>query len=1729
MAERNHDEMMARAALAAAYERGYYARRQRIASSLTSEQMGFLEGNQYGLSIQHTLEAALRDPRIRPSAYLEDWMGWLFDKVFSARVRDEILYFADRMSEYPFGVRSTRRSLRARDHGAYADWLCSLIRSYFTSLGEDVSLDRILDRRMPEDFLAYVDTYPWREGYCAWQVAYALDHDEPAVEASVRRILTEENGAGRVTHALIRGVMLSHRTELHALMGKLLLAARLQEGLRQAICECADGGTAEAFLTILHVITENNLIRFSSVKRAVGTWLGLMTAESGATERISAKSIRLIEECLTDECARERYLLSEDAMELYIALWSYGFFDIHEAVKHICEMAVSGTPHQLLVASYFAENLDLSYVTSRIAGQVLRRYHERTDLLAVWLPLLLHGTYYALWRSDKHPVSLSTWFDSPEELDGYYDMLKGCLAAFEGKQKTFSPCIFPWHEVTLKRSDLAEAVGTLAALSQDTTKIDEACELIGSFSADHRDVYIKVLLREPRTETCRRTALAMLTDKSTSARREAWEIVRTMTLSGDEYRTVESYLRFKSSDIRHDTMQLLLRQEDGALAACLTRLLASTKEDVRLGAMDMLTQLRKDDTRRALADRFTEMLADRADDGTLSEKEKLMLSQLVPSVRKKEIPKLFSSGDRYLPPMPDPARFEPCFASFAKCFPDSALPTTLDGRKQKRSFAELLRSMWKPTDVCASASEAAEDLRSLSAWIEEHKTASFTNSLGETFLLGDISLRYVREIPSLNSLWDTWAKQVQLTNGRLIRALILFRAYSRSDIYTKDCDDVIRTVFGAGFERRPALPHENIVDLALRTLSTVLPPALRRELAIALTVWFMCAVPDDKVLLNAPVWEDRPGKIRPAHLLAHRQLLTLYAWLTCRNDETLDTVFPLAVASAERCLAASKGGVRSEPDGYPMQQAWRRALLMPYAYETTPFAVVGVRAYLSAAFRGIITKPQLYAFLMHADNIQSAMETVTDVTVRVYERDRKHVTRESGYRERRLESSVRDFLGKETDPDEEDTKLLRFVTEIYEEMIPVMLDTELARGNGITPYTIGMTSIARIYGARRFADILGALGSDTIVRSAYYGWESTTGRREVLSYLLSVCVPSDGDTAETLAEALAGRGIKKGRLIEAALYAPAWISLVGEYLGIPSFESVCYYFIAHMNERFDDRRRAIIARYTPLTEEELNEGAFDVAWFRTAYASIGEKEFNLIYDAAKYISDGTKHTRARKYADAAIGRFRVEEQERIISDKRNKDLLMAYALIPLAGEEDLIRRYLFIQRFKKESRQFGAQRIASEGKAVEMALRNLATNAGYADTMRLTLRMETKVMEESRVWLAPQTAEDVTLSLSLDENGRAELTASKNGKVLKSIPQRIKKHETVLSLTEWKKTLTEQYRRSRIMLETAMEDGTRFTYGELLSLTEHAVLAPMLGNLVFIGDDVTGFLTRDGLCDAMGTCRTLAEDAELRLAHPYDLYARGCWRDYQRVLYERQIRQPFRQVFRELYVKTEDERDTYRSLRYAGNQIQPAKTVAVLKGRRWVADIEDGLQKIYYKENIVASIYALADWFSPADIEAPTLEWVCFTDRRTWRELKLSEIPDVIFSEVMRDVDLAVSVAHAGGVDPETSHSTVEMRAAILSFVLPMFGIQNVRVEGHHAIVDGERATYSVHLGSGVVHRLGGAMIPVLPVHSQHRGRIFLPFVDDDPKTAQVISTVLLFAEDRKIKDPSILSLIAET
>jgi len=126
----------------------------------------------------------------------------------------------------------------------------------------------------------------------------------------------------------------------------------------------------------------------------------------------------------------------------------------------------------------------------------------------------------------------------------------------------------------------------------------------------------------------------------------------------------------------------------------------------------------------------------------------------------------------------------------------------------------------------------------------------------------------------------------------------------------------------------------------------------------------------------------------------------------------------------------------------------------------------------------------------------------------------------------------------------------------------------------------------------------------------------------------------------------------------------------------------------------------------------------------------------------------------------------------------------------------------------------------------------------------------------------------------------------------------------------------------------------------------------------------------------------------------------------------------------------------------------------------------------------------------------------------------------------MRDLDLVVSVAHRGGVDPEASQSTVEMRAALIREALSLLKLKNVTVKDSRATIKGTLAEYSLHLGSGNVHVLPGGQVWIVPIAAEHRGRLFLPFADNDPKTAEIVSKVLLLARDTEIRDPALLGQI---
>lgn len=1711
MAFNQNEDLMKKRDLANEFSVEFAKREEDFLKGCSEEQAGFIENihriTPYNLELESGLARKLLEGLItgkykKPSEFFESEMDYLFNGYIFPRFKKAFLYAVDNRIKYQYSFSWYRRSFRTSDYSMHIYNVLDLTHRFHTKLCFDRDLCDVLENKIPEKEQAYAHKYRYSYmGYNAEVIAYELDNGNSRLEEIITDIIMGE-GETVFDNEIIKGIVQSENHKMHEFLGKLLLSARLQEGLRQAVCEKADAGTVTAFLEILKVIDENNLIRFSAIKRAVGTWLGLISDESNNLDRISGKSLKLIKECLEDEEKQKEYLDSEDSMEIYIALWSYGFYEVNDAVELVYRLAENGTNHQLLTSGYFIGNLDNGKMEHDISKKVISIRNEEMNVLAVFLPHIMKD-----WGWSK---SLDKYYQNESEAEKYYDIFLKIYNLIPKKSLDFSPCIFPWHSASLTKSDVVIRLCLTSRYIKDTGKKDFACGLIKECDRDYRAKLLKYMLDNPGTPVQKKILTNALCDKETQTRTNAFEIIKEIPLDAENYLQMEEMLKYKAADMRANLITLLYGQSDDMLYGTVERLIADKKEEKRTAALDLIMKLSSDEGRKDLFDKCR-ILAEGLTD--VSTKENILLENIIGSTKcgsSVEVEELFTDEDIYLPEMPDNQLIRDSISLYMEYFPDSNFKEDIKGGKADGN-----------DDICSTAAKSLEDLKSLSELINTHRNDEYVGGNGETRAVGYESYLFVEKVSEnkfdipLLSLWQEWYRNEIASVHRLLRMWVHISAYSESNIFTEKTKKYIRRLYGNGFENRPSLEYMgHMYRIIERLIEIYFDNDVREKLAIAVACWYINSVPEDEVVFDAEV--RYPDK-KYSCLITHLQIAVLLSGLKYHNDKDFETLFNIGeMVSQKTYKNVDKNEVVS--------------CRVPFygAVSFTRFAVPDQYQYIVAAFRGIITEKMMYRYLFDKENIAESLKVLTLLVSIIRDGDRQVTERNVPWwinNSKKNKEMLYMLVGKKEDFNEEDKRLLSFTDEIYEKMTDRILAVELKRGDSNTEYSEVIRNIYRVYGLDNFVAILSAFGKDTFERSAY-SYYGSSGKKRCLSHLLGVCIPNEEDNAQKLKEMVKGTDITDKRLIEAALYSPEWIDIVGEYLGWEGFKMACYYFMAHMNENFDDKKKAVIARYTPLATDELNMGAFDLQWFHQSYKTLGEKRFQMIYDAAKYISDGSKHARARKYADAALGKLKVKDTEKTISEKRNKDLLMAYSLIPLKGEKDIKRRYLFLQKFLKESKKFGSQRIASEKKAVEISMSNLAFNAGYTDVMRLTLNMETKIMDESRELFEDRMVDDITIRLNVDEAGKVSIVCSKGGKELKSVPSRLNKNKDIAMLKEAKKRFSEQYSRTKVLFEQAMEDSTEFTVKEIVSLKNNPVVYPIVRELVFLADTKLGFLDDNKLTDYSGNVTELQDNDSVTVAHPFHLYKDGHWTEYQKNLFDREAVQPFKQVFRELYVKTDEEMTMNHSLRYSGNQIQPARTVACLKSRRWVADIEDGLQKVYYRENIVARIYAMADWFSPADIEAPTLEWVEFSDRKTGESITIEKIPDIIFSEVMRDVDLAVSVAHAGRVDPETSHSTIEMRFALISFTLPLFKIKNVTLNKNHALVEGKYGNYTIHLGSGTIHKQGGTMINVLPVHSQHRGKLFLPFADDDPKTAEIISKVLMFADDGKIKDPSILGQI---
>ena len=1502
--------------------------------------------------------------------------------------------------------------------------------------------------------------------------ALLLDEKPDAYYELFKDIFSSEHEIGGVCPVLIKAALITKDTRYRTLVEQLLLAAQLQEGLRQMILESLDETSLASLQHFIGVILEHNLTRFSSVVRAVDVWFGF--GWEAPQQSVIKRTLELSQTFLSDRVAAEKSVNSKDNIERYVSLWAVGVRSVQQAL----DLAVKAiqdpqTSHEgRIVTLYFVQQTQITYTD--IATYAEAHFGEAADL-DYWL-------LQNLPKGNPSPV--------------LFDRMQAVAKTLPKEGKHFEGVGFRWLSFTLKPQDIYrfligeanEAQQERLAAELSEIPVEERQNLLqnvypvlgrGRYYYESEAEKKKKPEKYPADSWQRALVRTALNDKAAMVAGIAFDIFKKIPLVHEDILAIEQVLSRKNKEQRKESVALLIKQPESVLKDSTSRLIVSKSADQRLAALEILSVLQEE---QRLTDYVTEQV-EAYRGRKLTKNEQVLMDKLAyNSDETGEVRYDLSNGfgvidfDRLTPfVLPQP--------QFDK------------ERKEKKGF--LFDKIIRVEKV----REALNDL--LVIWrkhkdyeyqYEGYQGATITTLLGKEIRHqhqeqeGETPMDRLNDLP-LAELWKDWHQKHQLNEIEYEYAI----RYCENIFYENEIPKQLKGYLTGYYPDFKVAFQGNVggnyYESEARRLEDLLAPiseAYAEDRAFLAS--FKLSVFEDALATYPP--EKRKEKIE-------------------RDYDDMDWTEVI-----DEFVISMNQGENGDIDYYTPEQRLRLWQLLYYVYaqkqtkdDLTIYNPQEVLTDLRAKVRESERLPGVNGGLagLTLTLYRKGQLSADDLLFFCLLEDDLFTVAQGGenYFYRRLPEVLKTSL---TFPD---TQLELLKTR--------MLQVELQRGDLPTDASIYIRYLQEIEGMHYFFEALERMGKEPFAKGYYYGNDLT--KRRTFSHILEVSQPSATDTFAAFKAHLDKIKITDKRLVEAACYALHWADWIGDYLQIKDFKEAIWWFIAHTTDYMDAEKETIVSQYSTVPRDDFKRGAIDVDWYHRVHKAVGKEGWKLIQESAKYLSDGMGYRRVKLYSAVLTGEIKLDEVIQKITEKRDKDYVMALGLVPInkkKEEEDLVRRYNLLQTFLKESKQFGQQRQESEKNAVEIGLDNLSRNAGYEDSIRFSWAMEAKatqqIMEKSTLVL-----DDTTIKLVVDEQGKAEFEVTKGDKTLKSIPDKYKKNKEVEALKDSKTYLTKQYSRTRLSLEQAMLSQTLFTAAELGKILEHPVVKAMLSKLVLFNPETqaSGFWQDGKLLSAEGTLTPLKATDKLLIAHPSHLFYAVQWDLYQKYLFDKEIKQPFKQVFRELYIPTKDELETSnRSERYQGHQVQPQKTVALLRGRGWTVNYEEGLQKVYHKEGFRATIYAAADWYTPSDVEAPTLEYVVFYNLKDGKEVPMKEINPVIFSEVMRDVDLVVSVAHVGGVDPEASHSTMQMRGALARESARLFKLTNVEVKERYILVKNEHGDYSLHLGSGMISR-GGLQINVVAVQSQHRGRVFLPFVDDDPKTAEIISKMKLLSEEK--------------
>jgi hypothetical protein len=426
---------------------------------------------------------------------------------------------------------------------------------------------------------------------------------------------------------------------------------------------------------------------------------------------------------------------------------------------------------------------------------------------------------------------------------------------------------------------------------------------------------------------------------------------------------------------------------------------------------------------------------------------------------------------------------------------------------------------------------------------------------------------------------------------------------------------------------------------------------------------------------------------------------------------------------------------------------------------------------------------------------------------------------------------------------------------------------------------------------------------------------------------------------------------------------------------------------------------------------------------------------------------------------------------------------------------------------------------------------------------------------------------DVTVHLRIGAEGKAELTWEPAGKKAQaSVPSSLKEAfaDDIKALKKTAKEIDKLLPAQRLRLERLFLQQAGWTLDDFRSrYLDHPLVGTLARRLIWRFEDagrvVDGIWSQGRLVDPEDKpLDGLGQQTRVRLWHPSDASAPEvlAWRNWLEV---HAVRQPFKQAHREIYLLTDAERATaVYSNRFAAHILRQHQFAALCQQRGW----RYRLQGHFDSANTPTLELPRWDlrvefWVEAVETQTSELQIYLYLSADQVRfcrignplPLRLEEVPPLVFSEVMRDVDLFVGVCSVGN-DPHWRDggpgghfrqywedyafgdlsATAQTRREVLERLGPRLKIADrCSFLDRFLVVRGDLRTYKIHLGSGNILMSPNdqylCIVPQRGAAAAGNNRIFLPF-EGDNMLSIILSKAFLLAEDSKITDASIVRQI---